>query len=321
MGDREGRSWLRYGCFGCLGAVGLLLILSLGVLAVAWVKASGSEPVDRTVEQALPVAPGAPGAPDTPGAETGGGPSLGPGALRGAGRVELDLAGAEFRVRPAPPGTPLRVEGRFDENAARLVDSFEEAGDGTWIYRVQFEKTESGLITALKQLFGAESPRVEIFLPRDAAMDLFLEVSRGGVDAELGGLDLRALEIRLRQGGGAIDFPEPTVAPLERMVVDVAMGGFALDGVGNASPKVVDIEFNMGGAGIDLSGAWRGDSEITVRNGGMGGGGLQLPSSGVRLEGVPGGDGISVEPPEGEIPLPVLRFTDRTTWDTLEYER
>ena len=72
-----------------------------------------------------------------------------------------------------------------------------------------------------------------------------------------------------------------------------------------ASPSELDMDLRMGGAHLDLRGAWRQDAaiDIDIR---MSGGALRLPR-GVNITGIDEGTGHTSDSPE--IDLPTLTFS------------
>jgi hypothetical protein len=101
---------------------------------------------------------------------------------------------------------------------------------------------------------------------------------------------------------------------MQRLDINATMGGGELRLIGNASPRVLNVGYTMGGVDLDLTGDWRADSEITLR-GSQGGAGVRLPAD-VRVEGVPN---RALEPPEaGEIRRPTLRFSAESRFEDVE---
>ena len=75
--------------------------------------------------------------------------------------------------------------------------------------------------------------------------------------------------------------------------------------VGNASPRRLEVECNMGGMELDLRGEWVVDSEITIRMG-QGGGEVRLPRN-VEIVGLQ--TSRSDLRTEAEVPRPTLTFS------------
>jgi hypothetical protein len=287
-----GARWLRYGCFGCLGALALLILFSGGVAGLAWFKASSEEVDSKESDYPLPVtAVDSTEAPVTPGAVL----------------VEIE-ARARLEIEPGPQGAPLRVEATYDTSSFELQESMEGSEDSGWTYRLGFRETGSSWLGGLSRLFGGSRPSLRILLPADVPMTLALTMAQGEAEAQLGGLELTSADIDIQQGGMQLEFDEPMRAPMESLAIRVAMGGFAVEQIGNASPRELSIDCSMGGAFIDLSGAWAADSEIDIQAS-LGGAALRLPRD-VHVVGL---ETTHVRPMrESEIPRPTLTFSVTT---------
>ncbi len=310
--DESGRSWLKYGCFGCLGILGLgvLIVATVGVLA--WHQASSMQNESQVLTQTVPAPAGPRGlsaqevASDLPGSAD---------RLLGndrPGRVILDFSQGEFHVQPAAPGEQLRVEASYDPDYYELAERFEQGETEGWAYTVSFRKTRSsGLIGMLSEIFSGRSPDVRVYLPADVLIALELDVTKGGTQADLGGLWLSSADLSYKMGGLEVSFDEPLRAPADHLSIRGSMGGASLRSIGNASPRRLDVEFSMGGLDLDLGGRWLEDSEIGI-NASMGGGEIRLPRD-VAIEGLeeqgknrkPHGDGptlkFSVRQETGEV--------------------
>ena len=189
MADKDGASWLRYGCFGCLGVILLAVLVVIGVTGLAALKARDEKVTER--ELTPPISASDSTATESVEIETG----------DTGGRVVLSLFHAEFEVLPADPGEPLRVEATYDEKSYELVERFDDNGESGWVYEVTFRRTGGQLMTELKQMFSGSRPRVAVYLPRDVKIDLDLETRQGALEGNLGGLWLGSAEIKLEQGG------------------------------------------------------------------------------------------------------------------------
>jgi hypothetical protein len=292
MAEREGASWLRYGCFGCLGVILLAVLIVIGVTGLAALQARDEKLTQRELVPAIP-------APDSTATE-----SVAIETGKRGGRVILSLFHAEFEILPATPGEPLRVEASYDENSYELVERFDDNAESGWVYKVTFRRTGGQLMTGLKQMFSGSRPRVAVYLPRDVKIDLDLETQQGGLEANLGGLWLGTAEIRLDQGGIQLGFDEPLREPMDRLAIDFSMGGGEMTMLGNASPAVLDLELSMGGAEIDLRGNWIQDATIRLDTR-MGRALVRLPRD-VLIEGIDR-EGLNVEE-TGETRPPRLTF-------------
>jgi hypothetical protein len=299
------------------------LVLAGGAAGLAWmqVRAEKVEDVDWTRETGPVVA-----TPTLPEAGTPSEPAeAAPGAAPGAavGSVVLDVRSADFRVRPGDPGEPVRVNARYDTSAYELTREESVAEDGTWVYRVAFRRTANGLITTIKEMLGGTRPEVEIALPPDVPLDLRAKATRGGLEAQLGGLWLVDVDLEGTQGGFVVGVDEPAAVPVERMRVRASMGGLVLGKVGNLSPRALDVDVRLGGGVVDLRGAWQADAAITVAN--SNGGVQMIVPEEIATRGlpvIPGAEGGPAPPPEeAELPGPVLTFELSGDLEDIEVQR
>lgn len=304
----RGRRFIAYGCLGCLGLLGLAVAAVAVVAGIAWSSVQREQPERRRLTPEIPGAVEA-----LPPAGASALPEAGGEAATGPGRIVLDLRHGAHSVKPAQAGEPLRVDATYDATGYELLEHFEEDDGQGWLYSASFRRTGSGLMAAVKQLLGGTQPELTVHLPRDRPYALELRMEEGGGQIELGGLTLTDLDLTLAKGGVKLDVSEPLAAPLDELTVSAQMGGFELSGVGNASPRRLDVTLSMGGGEIDLRGAWRQDAQISIRTS-MSGGTLTLPD-GVTIRGVEGRLGLEPDP---ENPRPVLEFLslpDPESWE------
>jgi hypothetical protein len=234
------------------------------------------------------------------------------------GRVVLTIQEAELRIEPLEAGEPLRVEGRYDVNAFALEGDLDPGAgdDDAWVYHATFGRAEgSGAFSGLVSLVRGTTARIQVFLPEDVPLDLQLDMKKGGAVVRLAGLWLGAAEIDFDSGAFDLSVGEPLREPMESLTIRTANGACLLNSLGNASPRLLDVSYRMGGIDMDLGGRWLGDAEINI-SGGDGGGVVHLPS-GVIMEGLNRG---AIEPPIApELKLPTLKFSVTTGRGWLEY--
>jgi hypothetical protein len=295
--ERSGRKWLTCGCLGCLAIVVVVLLIVVSVFGTAWVGVRNEQVAERTLEPRLPAG-------DPAATETGGKP----------GRVVLNLRAGEFIIRPARQGESLHVEARYDERTYDLRERFDPGGE-RWTYELDFEGKGTMMLGILKAIVGGTGSRLEIYLPTDVPLELAVDIRQGGSEVDLGGLWLTSGEINYSQGGFALEFSEPTREPVESLVIHGSMGGFAAAGLGDASPRRLDVECRMGGMDLDLRGKWVADSDITIRTS-QGGGAVRLPR-GVEIIGLDT-SGVGLRGRD-ETPGPTLTFSVSSQQGELEF--
>lgn len=275
--------------FGCLGLI-VLLILFVGITALlAKINLSDQRPVDDTIS------------PQSGTDMAWDGPPLGK-----PGRLVLDIGQGEFEIKPAEPGAGLSLRARYDAEVHELTDSFVVSPDSSWVYELHFRQTMPGLQALFRALMGgATDARVEVAIPPESPIVLEIVMNKGGFEAEFGGLWLTSADIDCSQGGFELDIREPLREPMESFVMRSRMGGFDARRLGNASPRLLNIDTSMGGASLDFEGDWRNDATIRLKSS-MGGMDVRLPGD-VLVEGV---EGVRSDQllRDRETPVPVLRF-------------
>lgn len=291
----EGRGCLKKSLFGCLGLMAVVIVASVAFSLWATNMVKNAQETEEPVlapladienlehQDAFPVW-----------------------ALGYPGRVIINMQRGEFHITPAERGEPAHVDGRYDPEIHALAENFVMLPDSTWVYQVEFRQIKSGISTWFK---GGPDPRVEVFLPMDTPFALDSLVKQGGIEADLGGLWITDADIRYSQGGFALEFSEPLQEPMRTLAIRGTMGGFAGEGLGNASPSALLVRCGMGGADIDLNGDWRNDCtvDLGVTMGGMS---ARTPRNvDVVLNGDPG-DGTLRQANE-EVPVPVLTIITR----------
>jgi hypothetical protein len=310
---------MRSGCLLLLILLGILVIAAI-VLVIAALVGSLRETVDtRSLQHdlaMLEVPPAAvSGDADAP-------PPLSPSAAFAQGRIVLDLSVGEFRVEPGEPGQGIRVEARYDIRSYELEQAHESAPDGSWIHRIVFRQTGLLRDNGLRVLFGGALPQVRVLLPPDVPFALDGTFAKGGTNLELGGLWLTDVWIKAEKGGCDVAFSQPTVAPLQRVKIRSRQGGLSVNGIGNASPRRVEIDHRMGGMGVHLDGRWQRDADVRITSM-MGGAGIVVPD-GVRVESEGGprvDDLLFGRPQREELPAPTLRLSTRGLWGRLHIMR
>ncbi|MBD3866912.1 MAG: hypothetical protein IFK94_02215 [Acidobacteria bacterium] len=292
----SGKTVFKYGCFGCLGVI-LLVAVSLAILiGVAKMQSGKEEPAEQALSPEIPAPLFELPAPETI--------TAGVDLPKAAGTIELDLSGGEFHIMPAAEGESLHVKAVYDKAAYAFEESLRVDEGEPWVYRVSFRQTQTGLMSILAGIFSKVDPRIDVYLPTDQPVALDLRLSKGGAEVELGGLWLTEADISMEMGGMAMLVSQPLQYPMNRLSAKASMGGFAVSHLGNASPRVLEVDAKMGGMALDLRGKWLTDSDISIRFA-MGGASLELPD-GVRFQGLTQ-SGVSL-PEDAEIPLPILTF-------------
>lgn len=178
----------------------------------------------------------------------------------GPGTIELDVSMAEVDLKPAPPGSPLRLEADWNAGVFRLEEKLTREGGG-WRYRLEF----GGKGFVLLARHEHHSPnRLSLQVPVDKPLSIAGELTLGETDLDLGGLNLDEIDLELGAGEHEVAFSEPTQRPVARLALDGSMGQLTVFGAGNASPRRLEVKHGMGELLLDLSGRWRADGEVEM---------------------------------------------------------
>ncbi len=196
-------------------------------------------------------------------------------------RVVLDVAVARVVIGPAPAGAPLGVAASYDRGLYRLEASPAAAGS---TYRIAFGPAGSETLALLRVKLGADPPLLRIELPRDVPLELEGSIRGSYAAVELGGLRLESSEFGVTGGALSMSFGEPLAAPMDRLTLRGDRGSLEVTGLGNASPRRFGLRQHLGAVDLDLRGAWRTDSVLSIRTG-LAGGSVWLPRD-VRVEGL-----------------------------------
>ncbi|MFT5232799.1 MAG: hypothetical protein ACI9UK_000962 [Candidatus Krumholzibacteriia bacterium] len=308
MGKPKG--CLQIGCLGILAFVALILII-LGINLAVVVNRNG----DEELREEVLTSESAPS--DESVAIEWSDPKDENKPLAGLGRVVLELNQGEFHLHPGKPGDGVLVKASYDANIYELNQFGHTWADSSWVYQLRFRRTISGLQAMLSGIMdGNDETSIHIYLPPDLPFELNVLVNQGGLEADVGGLWLTDIDLRMRQGGISFEVSEPLRQPLGTFSLHGRMGGGEIQDLGNASPRVVDIGFNMGGVALDLSGEWLNDCDATlaVKMGGME---VAVPRN-LTYDKSAEANPTLIRTDE-EVPKPTLRVTQKTNMGEIEF--
>ncbi|MEM9385943.1 MAG: hypothetical protein AAGA68_12840 [Pseudomonadota bacterium] len=179
------------------------------------------------------------------------------------GTIRLDLEYGNFKILPGSPGEGVRITGTYEPDAFRLEEQYEEA-DGAWLYQITFGAKGGTVGMVLSGAGNQPQNDLTITLPPDLLFDLKGEWGIGKLDAELGGLWLRTVDLQTRTGDHRLAFSLPTQWPVRRLEVDKGVGELAIRQLGNASAQFTSVQQSIGSARVDLGGAWLIDGEVQI---------------------------------------------------------
>jgi hypothetical protein len=289
---------LKGGCLGCLGLL-VLFFIFVGANALLVMNRSGDERIQDVVLDSstslAPIPPARPEAADHP----EGRPAA------GRGWLILELGQGEFEVHPGEPGSGVVIRSSYDASIYELQEFHQTWPDSAWVYQVGFHRTITGMQAVLREIMGGNhGAKLHVFIPPDLPIELNILVREGGLVAKLGGLWLTGLDLRYDKGGISLSVDEPLREPVPSISIHGRMGGGDVQGLGNASPSVLDVSCRMGGMSLDLGGAWQGDCDARLSLT-MGGLDVIVPDNlGYESAGTSEGGFTRTD---GEVPLPMLR--------------
>ena len=208
---------------------------------------------------------------DGPALPPGGEPELAP--IPGArhGRIVLDVSMAELELVPVPAGSPLRLVARYDRERFELTENLREEAGG-WVYELAFETRG---MRWFNNTVGHNRLRLEV--PQGAPVSIEGDMGFGASEIDLGGLAVDTVDLDLGAGEHKLTFSEPTAGAMARLKIDASMGELDVTGVGNGSPREVEIDHGMGELTLDLGGRWRNDGDVKLELG-MGDCRVELPA-------------------------------------------
>lgn len=126
--------------------------------------------------------------------------------------------------------------------------------------------------------------RLRLNFSRTIPLDLNVNTGVGDARLSLSGLRVSHLSIESGVGGSRLSAYEPNPVPCEEVRIKNGVGSFDAVGLGNLDFRNLEFEGGVGGATLDLTGAWKRDADIRVQVG-VGGVTLRMPREiGVKVE-------------------------------------
>lgn len=128
--------------------------------------------------------------------------------------------------------------------------------------------------------------RIDLTISPNVRSRLNLEFGAGRADVDLGGLSLERAQISTGASESRIRFSRPTIAPCERLDINVGAAEFQAVGLGNSNCARIEFDGAAGKLALDFTGEWQhaGTTEADI-NIGLGGLTLTFPSHlGVHIE-------------------------------------
>ena len=296
---------LKRGCFGCLGVLGVGLVLVMVIALITVIRGKPdivreSDQLTHDIPQREWISP-----------DTSEPLIVDEGQM---GRVILDVSMASFKIIPAAPGTPVRLDAHYDSGSYKLKETFEPTGELGWTYRLTFGKRSTF------DFFHIDPDnRLELHIPAGTPIVLEGDLGIGESQLELGGLWIESVDLEIGIGDHSIDFDEPLLVPMTRFKIDGSIGELSVRRLGNASPARAHVDHSIGELDVDLRGDWQNDADVFVGSS-IGECRVNLPAERIGLELIGGSVTLGESDTRrargrAEVPAgaPVVRLTARHT--------
>ncbi|HKV51279.1 MAG TPA: hypothetical protein VJO52_08780 [Gemmatimonadaceae bacterium] len=113
-------------------------------------------------------------------------------------------------------------------------------------------------------------------LARGVPLDLSLSLGACDATLDLSNLSVRRLQLESGASQTTVTFGTPNPVPMSSLEMDIGAAGLTVKSLGNAHASKVAVTTGVGGADLDLGGAWTGTMHVTVRAA-LGGISLHVP--------------------------------------------
>jgi hypothetical protein len=95
-------------------------------------------------------------------------------------------------------------------------------------------------------------------------MNLTLEFGAVRADLDLGGLDLRGLELTTGAADARMDVSRANPSEMDRAEIKVGAAEFTARNLGNLNARYIEVKAGVGDVHLDFGGEWRRDAEVSV---------------------------------------------------------
>lgn len=161
--------------------------------------------------------------------------------------VELRYGAGELDVRPGTGSELYRVGIHYD---AELFDPIAAYRTG---------RLEVGVEGIGRGIRLKDNKAGELRLSLSPDVPLYLDLDFGAVEAtlELGGLQIRELDVETGASDTELRFSRPNPLRCDRLDISMGAAAFEAVGLGNANCSRVTVEGGVGDITLDFSGEWR----------------------------------------------------------------
>lgn len=162
--------------------------------------------------------------------------------------VNVSFAGGKFELRPLPGPLLYQMQLHYDEQVADAVHEF-DAGN----HRLTLGMSHANMgWRALRAMKDNEGGRMTLGLNPSVPIDLDLELGGAQAEVELGGMRVKNLKLKIGLAGGRFSFSSPNQAEMEKLSLDVGLGGVEFENLGNANAAEIDVNGGMDGINLDF---------------------------------------------------------------------
>ena len=188
--------------------------------------------------------------------------------------VEVRYGLGKLTVRAADPAVLYDVSARYDADIFRFERNYDPAKHQLF---VGADSATAERFTLRPHFFSDQNKRstkggyLTVALARGIPINLTVNLAMGGSEIDLGGLWLSHLLVLASMGEATITFRTANPQPMHEIVIDASLGGITIKQLGNARAERVRLNVGLGGADVDVRGAWTGEMTLdgTVTMGGL----------------------------------------------------
>ncbi len=189
-------------------------------------------------------------------------------------RVSLTFAGGKFELAPLPGNLLYQMQLHYDEQAADAVHRFDPAG-----HRLTLGMSQANMgLRALRAANKGDGGSMTVGLNPSVPMDIEIELGGAQSEIELGGMHVRTLAMHVGLAGGTVNFSSPNQMAMDKLTMEVGLGGVELQNLGNANAAQINISGGMDGISLDFGDRVMRDVRINA-DVAFGGLKIQIPSS------------------------------------------
>ena len=187
--------------------------------------------------------------------------------------VVVDYAEGKLTLRAADPAVLYDINARFDADVSRFQRGYDAS---TRTLTVGVDSATLDRVSMHAHLVSGPPRRdlrgyFTLGLARGIPIDLTTHLAMGDAEFELGDLWIGKMTVTCALSDATLDFSTANSQAMDELTIDASIGGLTVRRLGNARAKKVRLLIGVGGAEVDLRGAWTGEMavEATVALGGF----------------------------------------------------